>query len=98
MIRHRLLYYILNLDNLMNKGYNLLWRWKMTAKVISISLTEAQAWKLEQLEVETGISRSGLMQRALMYLVLGRPASRTFPNMSDAFEGLESEYNSRRNK
>ena len=41
----------------------------MASTVISISLSEAQAWKLEQLEKKTGISKSGLMQRALMLLL-----------------------------
>lgn len=41
----------------------------MSAKSISISLPEAFAWKLDQLEERFGISRSTLMQRALLLLV-----------------------------
>ena len=41
----------------------------MGSKVLSISLTEAQEWKLNELARRTGISRSGLIQKALLLLI-----------------------------
>ena len=41
----------------------------MPAKVFTVSLQEPLAWKLEQLEQKTGISRSALVQKALLLLI-----------------------------
>jgi len=67
----------------------------MGSKTISISLSEAQVWKLEQLEKKSGISKSGLMQRALM-LLISEYSSFTFPGGAmghDVTEdSIETEY------
>ena len=41
----------------------------MPAKSISISLPEALAWKLEQLEQQLGVSRSAFVQKGLLLLI-----------------------------
>ena len=41
----------------------------MAAKSISVSLPESLAWKLEQLEQRSGISKSSLVQKALLLLI-----------------------------
>jgi len=64
-------------------------------RVISISLTEAQEWKLTMLRKQTGISKSGLVQRALMFLFTERAENWNTPNGLDidyVIKELESDY------
>ena len=62
---------------------------------VNISMTEAQIWKLKQLQKRTGISASGLMRRALCFLV-SELESYTFPGGSTGVDvteqDLEREY------
>lgn len=70
----------------------------MPSKTISVSISEAQAWKLEEIEKRTGISKSGLVQRALMYLFTDKPQQWQSPNgiPSDSItEQLEADFNNK---
>jgi hypothetical protein len=67
----------------------------MARKTVSISLTEAQEWKLTMLRKQTGISKSGLVQRALMFLFTERAENWNTPNGLDidyVIKELESDY------
>lgn len=67
----------------------------MASKIISVSLPETHLWKLEQLAKRTGISKSGLVRRALMYLFTDAPPSWDTPNglnVDKVIEQLEAEH------
>lgn len=70
----------------------------MSSKVLSISITGAQLWKLEELRKSTGISKSGLIQRALMYLFTDTQQGWWSPNgidIEDITRQLEDDYQGR---
>lgn len=70
----------------------------MASKVISLSLSESMLWKLEQLKGKSGISKSGLIQQALL-LLFGEYSGFNFPGGSCGEditrEDIEAEYKER---
>jgi hypothetical protein len=70
----------------------------MASKTITVSLPESLIWKLGRLNKATGISKSGIVGKALL-LVIAEFASFTFPGGqmgSDvSLEDIEQEYSKR---
>lgn len=61
-------------------------------KVITISLPEGLAWKINGLVRKTGISRSGLMQRAVCLLISELEAYELPQGLKRTVEDIEQEF------
>ena len=70
----------------------------MASKVISVSLSEAMDWKLDEVHNRTGFPKSMLVSKALL-LLFGELESFTFPGgaMGCDFtpDDIEEQYNNR---